>query len=208
MSQSKKRTIWEIVADINPVEIPDKKIEISDEKYLVHDNGCQPFMVHVKGKTAAIYKLRENFTEEEFEEDGFEITAKDYTIHIKTYEDCDKIFIPGEDEDEDKGNTVLLHFKNKYVFIGETIYEFSVPRGEVITKYISDIGNNDVPYPYAISQNYVFFLIEDQYVRRELIRNMSHAYHCFYGFNGHPKLHDTQFSRKIKQKVIHKRNIC
>lgn len=187
--------MWEIVENKNGVkrwkEFKSKKVQ-KGKKYLVHDNGGRPFMVVVDKKTVSIYKNPQK--------DSSDI--KNYTQHIKTYEGCTKIFIP--EEGREKGNTVLLHFKNKYVFIGNVIYEFKIPKGEVITEYNSIIGNSDVPYPYAISKNYVYFLTEFEYVKRELIHNMD-PYSDFYGFNGRKQLMNSKFAHTIKYKVVHER---
>ena len=52
---------------------------------------------------------------------------------------------------------------DKYIYIGSEIYSFTTGNGKenAIVKYISPIGNNDVPYPYAISGKYTYLMIED-----------------------------------------------
>ena len=51
-----------------------------------------------------------------------------------------------------KGNSILLHLKaNRYMFIGSTIYEFD--SYEPIVRFVSPVGNSDVPYPYAYDAN-------------------------------------------------------
>lgn len=57
------------------------------------------------------------------------------------------------------GNSILLKIDiHNYVFIGEKIYSFTT--NHEIVEFISPVGNNDVPYPYAIdtSNNYYFLL--------------------------------------------------
>ena len=50
------------------------------------------------------------------------------------------------------GNSILIKtIDNKYVWIGRTIYSFD-PLAE-ITEFYSPIGNNGIPYPYAIDIN-------------------------------------------------------
>ena len=48
--------------------------------------------------------------------------------------------------------------ENKYIFIGCIIYSFTTDYE--ITKFISPVGNNDFPYPYAIDtiNNYYIML--------------------------------------------------
>lgn len=58
------------------------------------------------------------------------------------------------------GNSVLLHIEDdKYVYIGHVIYEFRSQNK--IIDYISPVGNNCVPYPYAIDcEGKHFMLLE------------------------------------------------
>jgi hypothetical protein len=61
------------------------------------------------------------------------------------------------------GNTILLNIKdNLYVFIGWGIYQFeSLSK---IIKFVSPIGNNTVPYPYAIDDKKRYYLMIDSIV--------------------------------------------
>jgi len=57
------------------------------------------------------------------------------------------------------GNTILLHIKNnEYVHIYDIIISFT--SNSKIIQYVSPVGNNDVPYPYAVDEhnNYYFFV--------------------------------------------------
>ena len=42
-----------------------------------------------------------------------------------------------------------------------------------IIKYYSSIGSNDVPYPVAIGEKYVYFLVEKTYVLKTLLKKNS-----------------------------------
>lgn len=58
------------------------------------------------------------------------------------------------------GNSILVLLDsktNRYVYIGYLIYEFNAP--EPITDYYSAVGNSDVPYPVALSKNFVYFML-------------------------------------------------
>lgn len=49
--------------------------------------------------------------------------------------------------------------KNFYVYIGSEIFSFKTD--SKIIDYVSPVGNNDVPYPYAIDANdYYYLMIE------------------------------------------------
>ena len=62
------------------------------------------------------------------------------------------------------GNSILLRIGTdgefKYVHIGMRIYEFITD--EIITKYVSSVGNNCVPYPYAESKNWCYDMSENE----------------------------------------------
>ena len=64
--------------------------------------------------------------------------------------------------DKWKGNSILLRIENenkfKYVHIGTDIFEFLTD--EKIIKYVSSVGNNCVPYPYAESENWCYCMLE------------------------------------------------
>ena len=134
--------------------------------YYTHDNGSRPFKVVINKKDISIY--REYEIDYEKDEYGYEDKA------ILKFSNVEKIFIgknPGyyppykmpslEYIKEDDGNSILLQIKNnKYVFIGGNIFSFH--SYEKITKFISPIGNNDVPYPFAIDKDKNYYLmIED-----------------------------------------------
>ena len=58
------------------------------------------------------------------------------------------------------GNSILLKLsKNKYVYIGSLIYSFNAYNE--ITTFISPVGNNDVPYPYAIDEKNNYYLLSE-----------------------------------------------
>lgn len=60
------------------------------------------------------------------------------------------------------GNTILLHIHaDKYVFIGDMIYTFSVVEGDQITQYVSTLQDlNGAPTPYAIGKQRVYLMKE------------------------------------------------
>jgi hypothetical protein len=58
----------------------------------------------------------------------------------------------------DNGVSKMIHFCN-----AKKCVEFVMPDGDVITKYYSIIGPNDVPYPIAVGKKYVYFMAEYLY---------------------------------------------
>ena len=126
--------------------------------YYIHDNGGRPFKVVIKNREVLVYKQL-------FDAD-INYDNKPLMRFIPT-----KIFIGkspinrmtkfslGYGDDFD-GNSILLNLSdNKYVYIGSDIRSFKT-RNRII-KYVSPVGNNDVPYPYAIdSKGNIYLIVE------------------------------------------------
>lgn len=65
-----------------------------------------------------------------------------------------------------KGNSILIELKPlNYLFIGDSIKQFTTT--EPIVKYVSTIGNNSVPYPFALTENYAYIMLGIHYFNRE-----------------------------------------
>lgn len=109
--------------------------------YYTHDNGAKPFKIILKGDNAEIYKVLDDGNMKLI----LEISFISYFIGLK-------------------GSSILLHLKSdkkdydKYLFIGHEIFSFYVK--DKIEKYYSPIGNNDVPYPYAMSKNNIYLMLD------------------------------------------------
>lgn len=81
------------------------------------------------------------------------------------------------------GNSILLRIGNtdefRYVYIGTEIFEFVTE--EEITAYVSSVGNNCVPYPYAESLNWCYCMGEktktpiSDHPKREIKGNISYV---------------------------------
>ena len=148
------------------------------QTYFIHDNGDRPFKVLINDNIVKVY---------------------DNTSHILTFFP-NKIFIgesklnpktkfSGGHGDEFLGNSILLEIDAdedgyEYEFIGQSIFSFHTI-GKIVT-YESPVGNNDVPYPYAIDEfGNVFLLIEDIVLIdneqiREIIQNEKDPYDYYY----------------------------
>lgn len=59
------------------------------------------------------------------------------------------------------GNSFLLHINNnKYMYIGEHIYTFNtLKKDERIINFYGYLGNSNLVYPYAISNDNIYFLM-------------------------------------------------
>nr|QDY51676.1 hypothetical protein 1_61 [Mimiviridae sp. ChoanoV1] len=73
------------------------------------------------------------------------------------------------------GNTILLQFKNNdCVFIGSRIFKFKA-QSEII-EYVSPIGLNNVPYPYAIDKENNTYLPNEKIYIKGLPKNEYNPY--------------------------------
>lgn len=60
------------------------------------------------------------------------------------------------------GNTILLENNDECVFIGECVFLFKTKKR--IVNYVSELGNNDVPYAYAVDEDENYYLLNDEKV--------------------------------------------
>lgn len=159
--------------------------DFQPKSYSIHDNGGVPFIVEVGNETISIYDAVEEYDETE---DGYEYRppVKGELLHETSYQ---KVWI-GDNELNDcnydekniyPGNSILVHLSDeKYLYIGREIYRFSVEEGDQIKMYFSPVGNNDVPYPYAIGEKMAYFMLEQNFVPVETIDVNQDGYDQFY----------------------------
>jgi len=170
------------------------------KKYFIHDNMERPFLVYTNSKDIYIYQIDKKY----------EIREEDinkpwtYTKLVKKYKNTVDIYI-GKSQKNLKtiysgghgkkfdGNTLLVQLsKTKYVYIGATIYEFTMK--DSVVKYFSPIGNSDVPYPIILGTNNVYFMLEKSYIARKYFPvkmsnvEWSEAYDYYYGHDGKKSL--------------------
>lgn len=137
--------ILNIITYRRPEDDIDDEDEIRDKyEFVTHDNGYFPFGVNITGGKASIYDT---------------ITDKLlYTFGItrfwygRGHGDNERLNDPFS-----MGNSVLLelaNYANKYVYICESILEFTTP--EPIVDFYATLGNSDVVYAYARSRNYTY----------------------------------------------------
>lgn len=171
--------------------------------YTIHDNGGKPFLVGDFGGKVVVYKQDYNEDMEEYTlgkkllEIGYKkIFVGDNTLEQEGY----------EPKGEGKGNSILLQLsKNKYMFIGWKIETFATPDGDEILRYYSPIGNNDVPYPYAIGKKYTYLMIENVYLPNEVLE-MYDVYGHYYGhLSSQGATSVKKDAKSMKMKVVVKR---
>jgi len=157
--------------------------------YYIWDNGGRPFVVYIINGKVIVYKrpdfrtvMKKNNNSYDFMWDwGHYIGIKEnmfYTKKLLSFSPK-KIYI-GESPKNPMteysggygkgtdGNSILLHLSgNKYVFVGSSIDEFGLQKGDSVEKFWSPIGNSGVPYPFIIGKNNIYFMNEGMYMSRE-----------------------------------------
>jgi hypothetical protein len=138
--------------------------------YGIHDNGGRPFAVKIDGKIVDVYKYLRNVYYKDvppgLDKKYFLIYDEYVYSKIKTFRPkrifvgkspkCDMTDFSGGIGKEFDGNSILLDMGNKnYIFIGHKIFKFTAK--SEIAKFVSPVGNNDVPYPFAIDDKNNFY---------------------------------------------------
>ena len=187
----------------------------NSKSYLIHDNGGRPFLVYISKNEVNIY----TYPDKKYYISNEDKTKKwTYIDKIATYKNPIKIFIgksprtkmtefSGGIGKKFDGNSILIQLeKNRYVSIGAIIYEFII-NDDQINEYISPVGNNDVPYPVAISDKNVYFILDMKYVPIDKFDKFNqevkdNAYMYYYGYEGNEPL--SKYAKKYKSKIIKK----
>lgn len=143
--------------------------------YTIHDNRGTPFIVYCNNSNIHIYKQNEQF---------YYINSSDFDNNLKnnywmyiqyvTSFQPKKIFIGKSlkckmteelntyNKNYD-GNSILLHIdKLTYVLIQQNIISFKA-QNEII-KFASPMGNNNVPYMYAIDKKDMYYLLSENMI--------------------------------------------
>jgi len=150
--------------------------------FQTHDNGGRPFQVVIDydfidievqyDYDTGIYEPFKTLTWDEIQEikvgnqgdNGFWIGN---SILIK-------LRLSPENIPDKRSNTMYLDksipIKHWYLYIGSEIYQFFTDTP--ITQYHSYGGNNDVPYPIAVSKDKIYFMLNDCYANIEDIQKI------------------------------------
>ena len=125
--------------------------------YLIHSNCAKPFKcVIVDQHTILIYK-QEIFDGSDNDDDNVEekyeeiptLVFNPVKIYVGKSPLNSMTSLTRAYGPEFDGNTILLDMgKNEYIHISDDVWSFDAK--SKIVKFFSPIGNNDVPYPYAV----------------------------------------------------------
>lgn len=161
--------------------------------YLIHENGGRPFRVVLTkdsqtGKQGAdIYKKAPK--DDEYDDSKYSKFVAHIPMHAvyvgKSSGSCESCDHTKQQARQFDGNSLLLHMiGNDYVYVGESIYAFTLAENETVEHYYSPVGNNDVPYPMLVTNLYVYFMLDKKRVPREHFPKdqvWEDAYKLFYG---------------------------
>lgn len=131
--------------------------------YFTHDNGGRPFKVDINENTNLV-----EISSCDYNKRYYELNNRYDYKKIAEYTPK-KIFVGKSKHDEMTdnggghgnifdGNSILLDMNdNIYIHIGSNVFSFKTLNE--INEYYSPVGNNDVPYPYAVDiKGYVYLL--------------------------------------------------
>ena len=169
--------------------------------YFTHENGSRPYFVNKNSNTST---------------NIVKIYANKFNKKMKIYEYVELINIPyqkiivGKSSGKNTntkffdGNTILLlQSPNRYIYIGNKIYQFEIT--DKFVKYYSIVGNADTPYPIMLGDKNIYFMLDQKFIPLENFPpkiDWENAYSYFYGF-GPDKIKYEKFSKKmIKIKKI------
>jgi hypothetical protein len=166
-----------------------RRNHLKGKKYEILDNGGVPFLAYVTPTSIQVVKADNT--------DKTIINLDHYAIFIG---DNDLREPGAAPKGQDPGNSILFKISaNEYIYVGAEIYKFKVLDNDRIKKYYSPVGNSAVPYPYAVGEKYVYFMLDKKAVPKEQIDLKKDAYPQFY--------FDSAEMDKLRfpTKMIHKR---
>ena len=142
--------------------------------YFTHDNGGRSFKVNVSSdNSVAIYNNYKDVLvlKEQFDE-----------IYIGESPKCQFTEYSAGFGDDFIGNSIAYIKDNVCTFIGSTrVFRFHFEKDEKVQYYVSMVGNNDVPYPYLITNKYIYFTEDQTRMQTKHISDVRSCYkECFY----------------------------
>ena len=143
--------------------------------FYIHDNYSKPFMVTIDNKLVKVYKY--NFDADDYGR-GPVLEVKADNIFIgKSPRNKMTEYSEGFGENFD-GNTILVNVGNSYIFIGRVMKMFKAL--SKITKFISPVGNSDIPYPYAIDTKGNYYLFNENVILTKMDKGYKDGPYDYY----------------------------
>ncbi len=129
------------------------------KQYTILDNGGEPFKVSINENHYEKNLQVFTYNDEDYNNYNRLVYETDFiNVFIGRHPKSEKMYAKDFNKDYD-GNSILVEIgDNEYVFIGWNIYKFKSLNK--INYYLSIVGNNDVPYPFAIDiDNNIYLMI-------------------------------------------------
>ena len=157
-------------------------LKLFEEFVTTLDNGGMPIVIDndSKNKIANIYGLNHRY-------------------------DFKKAFPGYKGKKGDKNSAILYDLGNqRYLFVGSEIYEFEAP--EEIKEFYAPIGNSAVPYPVAISDTKVYFMLDKVMCDKKDFKDLSNPANLYGEFYELGKdLQKKRFPgmKKVQGRILH-----
>jgi len=177
--------------------------------YYIHDNGGRPYKVEIDNNKTTVTVFDNIEDSKTYKKNIY--SSKYSNIWVGKSPKIEMTEYSGGYGKKFDGNTILIETGYlEYVYIGEQILSFKSI--SPIKKYISLVGNSDVPYPYAIdSEGYMYLLIENVIVHpnqktENLFKKSEEPYGIYYKLQNISesiiKLRKDEFDYDIKHLVV------
>jgi len=155
------------------------------QSYQTHHNYNRPFLVEVniEKKEIDVYKLM------------YDETVKKHIIDVyKGFYKYKNIWIgngpvvptkvgtsKGLKSEKYPGHAILAQLTNgDMLFIGNKVFTFKMLSADKPEKFISYVGNNDVPYSYLVGKTHTYLLQEEVAIDSEKLDSKEDAYKQYY----------------------------
>lgn len=128
--------------------------QLDGRAYRTHDNGGSPYQVVVGRDRVSVYELDRSFDEDVYLSRVLEV-RRPLAVHPGTWRGRG-----GYESPSPKGNSVLIQGRGATcIFVGHLLFRFSLV--DEFVKFVSPLGNNDVPYPWLVGSRFVYLLLEE-----------------------------------------------
>lgn len=163
--------------------------------YSIWDNGSKPFQVHVRpSKKTFSVKVADDADDDSYK----------YRKQVVKPTAFLRMFVGKDTREGVAGNSILVQLNpTKYMFVGEKIFTF-VPEDKILS-YRSDMGNNGVPYPFAVGTKNTYLLMAETLVPNNMLyrSNKYGPYDQYWGDD--PKTYPQNDAPLPKFEIVHDR---
>lgn len=175
---------------------------MSVDTYSTHDNGGRPFRVEIRGEKEVALFQRDKASLDT-DEDLYESEP------LMVWPNVDKVWVgkspltkmtafSGGHGPKFDGNSLLLELPSgDCVYVGESVDQFR-PLAPIV-KYVSEVGNNDVPYPFALDRDGRYYLMTEGVILTDVPKGTEDIYEWYY--DRHYMTPELQRTRKGHKKL-------